>query len=180
MDGLLNSLDFWLMIVTIAAGVYYFVWKDRVQPIIHWLARVLSGAVQHEDEEDRAPRVHRRPASRVRVRPLRSAIGQFQGSVPARFEVPESVPDAERVPEVVPASRADVSDGNEFPAVPVSVPEIVQITLQLAQGVSPSVIAKTLPGYSSREYQTYMAKVRNVQTEMAAVAPTQGQTEPVT
>lgn len=167
MDGLLNSLDFWLMIVTIAAAVYYFVWKDRVQPIIQWLARFLSGAVQQED--DRPLRLHRR----VHVRPLRGAQGQFRGSIPARFDVPESVPEVERVPEVVSALERDVSDGNAFPVVPVSVPEIVQITVQLTQGVSPSVIAKTLPGYSSREYQTYMAKVRKVQAEMATLAPEQ-------
>ncbi|HJZ48687.1 MAG TPA: hypothetical protein VKE41_16030 [Roseiflexaceae bacterium] len=56
MDQLLGSLDFWLMLVTIAAGVYYFVWKDRAQPAIHWLASVLQGAVRWDEPEPPAQR----------------------------------------------------------------------------------------------------------------------------
>lgn len=155
MDDLLNHLDFWLMIFTFGAAAYFLLWKDRIQPIVRALF-----PPREPQTEARSARPARRPARlKLRPRPVRGARGQFNGSVPA-------VPAQERRSEERSASESPVSGDNEVPIVPVSVPEIVAITMRLAQGMAPSDVAKSLPGYSARNYQAYMAKVRQVKATM--------------
>lgn len=162
MDQLLGSLDFWLMIVTIAAAIYYLVWKDRMQPAINRLASFLQGAVRREEAE---PRATGRPSParlKPRARHVRGARGQLAGSrsvVPAKQndEEPRSKPGMalERAgTSVLPVPRSVPSS--------ISVPEMLQITVLLTKGMSPSAIAKQLPGYRGEKYNEYVERVRQV------------------
>lgn len=159
MIDLLNHLDFWLMLFTLGAMAYFLLWKDYLQPLLRGLF------------PPRTTIVHPRP--RLRSHPIRGALGRFDGSRPAANAVPavtDPVPQPERGSSSRSASESDVPGGNEVPSVPVSVPEVVQITAQLMRGAAPSDVAKTLPGYSARNYQAYMAKVRQVKAELDLVA----------
>jgi len=160
MGDLLNHLDFWLMVFTGGAVLYFLVWEDHVRPVVQKLLSRPDG-MPGETRRSRLPR--------MRPRPLRGHRGQFAGSAAAVPTVPESGNDAERRSADRSASGGVVPGDNDVPIVPVSVPEIVQITMLLVQGMAPSDVAKRLPGYSARNYQGYVARVRQVKVELEAV-----------
>lgn len=131
---------------------------------VRWMAATIG---QLGESSPRSRRREWRP----RPRPVRGAHGQFRGSVPIvpdRSEAWNEVPDRSENRTASERGGTTVPNGNDVPAVPPNVPEIVQITMLLTQGIAPGDVAKSLPGYSGRKYQEYMAKVREVQTALEA------------
>jgi hypothetical protein len=64
--------------------------------------------------------------------------------------------------ESVTASECDVTSDSDVPDLVVTTPEAAVIAVKLAQGVTPSDIAKSLPGYTPRKYNLFKAKVDTV------------------
>lgn len=173
----LNHLDFWLMVVTLGAMVYFFVWKDRIQP------RIRRKPPQ-ETPKVNAPAT---PRSRIHSLPLRSSRGRWlgsrslpragnEGNEPATTLLPGN--------DGVSASGSDVTSPLPVTSLPDSLPQNVTVTVaeaaliavRLSSGMSPSDVAKSLPGYSPRRnYAEYTAKVRRVKQELEAAQ----QAEPV-
>lgn len=111
-----------------------------------------------------------RRAVRARPSPIRRADGRFDGS--------RVVSVAEQSSEVVTASERDVTERNQVPNVTISVTEAAIIATRLAEGMAPSVVAKSLPGYSPRNYSDFMAKVQEVRRVLAQAAPPEPPAQP--
>jgi hypothetical protein len=72
-------------------------------------------------------------------------------------------PDGNTVPNGVPASQSNVP---AVPIVPVTPQERDFIVFELGRNTAPSLIARTIPGYSGRDYKLYKAKVDQVKKEL--------------
>jgi hypothetical protein len=124
-------------------------------------------------------RAPRRPAS-TPPRSIRDRHGHFRGSRSAAASVPagnEWGNDRERRSEVRTASERG---GTAVPAVPsvlVSVTEAALIGQRLGQGMAPSDVAKSLPGYSGKKYAEYVEKVRQVKAALDQEAARAGAPE---
>ena len=103
-----------------------------------------------------------RPAH-LRPRPLRRADGRFNGSEVVTSVQPRS--------EGVTASERDVTERYQVANVTISVTEAAIIATRLAQGMAPSAVAKSLPGYTPRNYSEFMAKVQEVRATLAQALP---------
>jgi hypothetical protein len=111
-----------------------------------------------------------------RRKPMRWGNGRFAGSkgVPGSgTNRSQQRNDAERGSE----DRSAVErGGTAVPTVPIvpenalTVPEMLLITSKLTQGMAPSDVAKSLPGFSGRKYQQYMEEVQKTQTLLAALS----------
>lgn len=160
---MLERLDFWLAVFTLGALAY---WELRLDRFIVPIVRGVIGAAGAGAEEVKRRR-------KLRSRPVRGALGRFDGSLPATAAVPD------RRSEVEPRSlnrSALESPGTTVPDVPsgtISSAEIALIGLRLGQGMSPSSVAKSLPGYSARKYQQFIEKVEKVQADLAEVLPSE-------
>lgn len=179
----LNHLDFWLMVITLGAMAYFLIWKDRIQPLFR------RNAPPPQSTEQADPSTSR-PRSRVRSLPLRSPRGRWAGSrslsragndgnEPATSLRPgNGGPPASGsgVTSPLPVTSLPESGNETLPeTVIVSVAEAALIAVRLSSGMSPSDVAKSLPGYSPKKnYQEYAAKVRRVKQELEAA-----QAEPV-
>ncbi len=73
--------------------------------------------------------------------------------------------------ERVTASECDVTSENDVTKTVVTTAEAALIAMKLAAGVTPSEIAKSLPGYTPRDYRTFKAKVVAVQNALATIDP---------
>ena len=71
--------------------------------------------------------------------------------------------------EGVSASGRDVIEGASVTKTTVTVEEAALIARKLAQGVTPSDVAKSLPGYSPKRYSEFKAKVVVVQEALETV-----------
>lgn len=170
----LNHLDFWLMVVALGAMIYFLVWKDRIQPLIR---RNAPPPTRTEQSDSPLPR----PRSRVRSLPLRSPRGRWSGSrsLPrAGNEGNEPATSLQLGNEGIFASESGVTSSLPVTSLPESLPndvtisvaEAALIAIRLSSGMSPSDVAKSLPGYSPKKnYQEYAAKVRRVKQELEAV-----------
>lgn len=120
---------------------------------------------------------HRRP--RPRPTALRAARGRFAGSLPHGNSPATELPGGNGA---LPASGRAVTSptpvavtGNE---VTISTMEAAVIAARLTYGMSPSAVAKSLPGYSPKKnYAAYMAKVQRIKAELEA-AEVGAQAEP--
>jgi hypothetical protein len=118
---------------------------------------------------------------RVRPRPtaLRASRGRFAGSLPGGNNRATKLLAGNTA---LPASGRGVTTpesvavtGNE---VTISTAEAAIIAVRLARGMSPSAVAKSLPGYSPKKnYGAYVAKVQRVKEELE-VAEVGAQAEP--
>lgn len=102
-----------------------------------------------------------RPA-RPRAMVLRRRNGQFRGSA-------STVPKENDRSEVVTAPGRAVPQERSVPSLPLSVPEIARISYDLGRGIAASDIAKSLPGYSARNYKDYAERVRQVQQILSQI-----------
>jgi hypothetical protein len=158
---MLEHLDFWLAMFTLGALAWYELKLSRVvMPII----RALISAAR----AGQAAVAERR---RLRPSPIRRSNGQFNGSAPAAAVVPDHRSEMEPRSSDRSASERRVPAGNDVPIGTNSPAEIAMIALRLGQGMPPSDVAKSLPGYSARKYQAYMAKVNQVLADLATVEP---------
>lgn len=118
-----------------------------------------------------------RPASAHQRKKHRSLVRRRNGRFAGSTIVPDSgtiVPDQERgsgdrsaagSPELRATEVPDVSE------IVLTVPDMLLITNRLAQGMAPSDVAKSLPGYSGRKFQQYMGKVQKTQALLASLTP---------
>lgn len=172
----LNHLDFWLMVATLGAMVYFLVWKDRIQPRIR---RSAPPPASTEQADSSVPR----PRSQVRSSPLRSSRGRWAGSRSLPVRGNEGNEPATRLRpgnDGVAALESEVTSPLPVTSLPDSLPQDVTVTVaeaaliavRLSSGMSPSDVAKSLPGYSPKSqtkgYGAYVAKVRRVQQELEA------------
>lgn len=201
MDELIGRLDNWLMFLSLAAGFYYLVWKKRIRPALSSTAPVLrdacsdlwgltvgllfglrdlalgivrqivwiEGAREATDQRDRRPSVARH---RGQPRPIRVARGRFAGSLPQVANEGNDVTSAGNdVAPIVTASESLVAPSLRVTSLPDIVTETAVIAARLAQGMSPSDVAKSLPGYSpKRNYKEYTARVREVKEALDRAA----------
>lgn len=149
------------------------------------LVRLAWGALNPPPALD-APRPRPSPA-RLQSRPLRSSRGRWSGSRPLpRAGNEGNEPATTLLPgnDGVSASGSEVTSPLPVTSLPDSLPSDVTITVaeaaliavRLSSGMSPSDVAKSLPGYSPRRnYAEYTAKVRRVKQELEAAQ----QAEPV-
>jgi hypothetical protein len=170
---MLERLDFWLMIITLGALAYFELRLGRfIGPIVRGVVGIAKPAAEEVAEWGKR-RAHARklPTVRLRSRPIRGTGGRFDGSLPA---VP-SRSESWNEPEHRSVERSALeSDGTAVPLVPlgtISPAEVALIGLRLGQGMAPNAVAKSLPGYSGRKYQSYMEKVEKVQAELATLEP---------
>lgn len=165
---MLERLDFWLAIFTLGALAWYELRLGRfVRPLFD-----LGADVVERSKTEIEARRRRRPM-RLKPRPIRGERGRFDGSLPAL----ESRSDERSNPEPRSDHRSAVESpgttGTEVPIGTILPEEIALIGLRLGQGLSPSDVAKSLPGYSARKYKMYMEKVQHVQTTLAELVPTE-------
>lgn len=120
---------------------------------------------------------------RRRPQPLRSTRGRFAGSLPAS-NTPgnEARTKLQAGNEGVTASGSGVTtrvevttDGND---VTVSAAEAAIIAMRLTQGMSPSAVTKSLPGYSPRNYSALSQKVAKVKAELDQAGLAGRETQP--
>lgn len=149
-----EHLDFWAMIATLLA-LAYFTLRDR---IVRPIKRAFGGRT------DAAPAKPSARPTRRRV-PIRRVDGKLNGS----FSVTNDVTTKFAPPK--PLSTAPASDVT--PPLPVTSlrndvtwEEAARIGLMLAQKISPSEIAKTLPGYTPGKYKEFKAKVDQVKASL--------------
>lgn len=137
----------------------------------HWAWRALFPApVRPAAANDRPARPAGPTHRRLRPRPtaVRAARGRFAGSLPRGNDAATELP---RGNAALPASGRGVTTpapvavtGNE---VTISPTEAAIIAARLTHGMSPSAVAKSLPGYSPKKnYAAYMAKVQRVKDEL--------------
>lgn len=158
---MVERLDFWLAIFTLGALAYY---ELRLGRVLGPIARSIVGAAGWAADQGReAVAEHQR--RKLRPRPTRDARGRFDGSMPA------TVPERNTVPAESSAVERGVSPGNDVPSGTINAAEVALIAYMLGQGKAPGVVAKSLPGYSARKYQSYAAKVNQVQADLAKLAP---------
>jgi hypothetical protein len=154
---LLKHLDFWLMIATLGAAVYYFVWKDRIQPLITWLARFLRGGAPVDEPRRPSP-------ARLKPRPkLRNAVTKPGTKFAPRNEPFTASEKEVTSPLPVTSLRNEVTETDQ-----VSTLEAALIAVKLSQQVAPSTIAKQLPGYTPGRYKEFSAKVQTVKAALEA------------
>lgn len=139
--------------------------------IVQRLSTLASAAASLAAPAEATPEKRQRRARRV---PVWGARGRLAGSK----RVPEDgTIAANRSNEAEPRSSGGTASergGTTVPGVPqnddfvLTVPEMLVITTKLAQGVAPSDIAKSLPGYRGEKYKFYMEKVARTQATLAA------------
>jgi len=168
---MLERLDFWLAIFTLGALAYFELRLGRfIGPIVRGIVSVAEPAAK---EIKRRSSRQLPTTVRLKPRPVRGDRGQFNGSLPAVPEVPISGSRAEHGSV---DSSASERAGTMVPDVPlgtISAEEAALIGLRLGRGMSPSAVAKSLPGYSARRYRDYMAKVANIEAALADYEPTE-------
>ena len=155
---MLERLDVWLAILTLGALAYYELRLGRFIGPLLGLAAEVAERGKAEVEERR-----RRRAVRLR----RDDLGRFAGS---DSSVPDR-PDERSEPDL----RSDrgtalESGGTGVPPVPsgtISQVDIALIALRLGKGMSPSDVAKSLPGFSGRKYNEYKNRVELVRAMLA-------------
>jgi hypothetical protein len=146
-------LMFLLMIVLISAFCAFVI-------VAGGLLRMARGETfwPRDQTETRPSPARLKPRSRH----VRGARGRLSGS---RSVVPSKQNDEE--PRSKPGTALERA-GTDVPPVPgsvpvsLSVPEMLQITVLLTKGMSPSAIAKQLPGYRGEKYNEYVERVRQV------------------
>lgn len=164
---MLERLDFWLAIFTLAALAWFELRLGRfVAPIMRGVTSIAGPAAK--EVKRRASR--QLPTTvRLKPRPIRGDRGRFDGSLPA---VTSAGNDAQPSYKVVAASERGVTDGNDVANVTVSPEEAALIGLRLGRGMSPSAVIKSLPGYSPKKnYDLYKAKVEQVRATLQALEP---------
>lgn len=171
---MLQRLDFWLAVVVLALFAYWELHLDRIiNPLVRSIVDVAWPAAEEvaERAKHRASR-HLPTAVHLRSRPIRDDGGRFNGSLPAHKIVTSGGNDPQPSLHDVAASGRGVADGNDVAEVTVSSEEMMLISLRLGQGMSPSAVVKSLPGYSPRKnYDLYKTKVEQVQSALARLAP---------
>lgn len=146
------------------------------------LVRLAWGALNPPPALD-APRPRPSPA-RLQSRPLRSSRGRWSGSRSLPRAGNEGNDPATRLQpgnDGVAASESEVTSPLPVTSLPdssnetlpdtvvVTVAEAALIAVRLSSGMSPSDVAKSLPGYSPKKnYAEYVAKVRRVKAELEA------------
>lgn len=173
---MLERLDFWLAIFTLGALAYFELRLGRfIGPIVRGIVSVAEPAAKEIKR-----RSSRQLPTTVRLtpRPVRGDRGRFDGSLPAVSEVPDRGSRVERSSD---ESSALEKAGTRVPDVPpgtISAEEAALIGLRLGRGMSPSAVAKSLPGYSARRYRDYMEKVANIEAALAEYEPAEEAQEP--
>lgn len=77
--------------------------------------------------------------------------------------------------EVVTASQSEVTEVTGVTEVTCTDLDLVWIAYELGKGSTPSAIAKTLPSFSPKNYQTFAGKVGEVEALLAEKAATEAQ-----
>lgn len=155
-----NDLGFWMALFVFGALAYY---ETPLGRLIRAGVRALRAAVGPAEiaGEEVTDRRHRR-----RI-PIRRLNGQLAGSVPAgNFREPSSDRSS--------ASTREVPEVTKVPEFPLTIPDMLIIAAKLGQGMTPTDIAKSLPGYSGRKYGEYGERVRHVKAileEHGALSP---------
>lgn len=153
-----NAPPDWLIFVAFTAAVGLLL---GVMIVVAGVKRKLRGESFWAHDSESGAR-----ASNVRSRTLhRRPAGMLQPSRPQRRNVPARNA-AQLSSGAVSASERAVSGDRSVPIVPVSVAEAAVIGKRLGEGMSPSDVAKSLPGYSARNYKEYAEKVRLVKGEL--------------
>ena len=157
---MLERLDVWLAIFTLGALAWFELRLSRfVVPIVRGAAGIVGEEVQRRRSSRRLP-----TTVRLKPHPIRGQHGQFRGSFPARSDAQPGSEDSS-------ASERPGTNGTEFQSGTILPEEIALIALRLGRGMSPSAVAKSLPGYSARKYQAFMEKVSNVEATLAELEP---------
>ncbi len=162
---MLERLDVWLAVFTLGALAYFELRLGRfVGPIVRGVVSVVRPAAQ----EVRRRASRQLPTNvRLRSRPIRGDAGRFNGSLPA---VPV-VPNTERSSLDRSALGRDVPDDNDVASGTISPEDMMRISLRLGRGMSPSDVAKSLPGYSARKYKESREIVLKIEAELAELEP---------
>jgi len=164
---MLQRLDFWLAVFTLGALAWFELRLGRfVGPIVRGAAGIVGQEVQRRKSSRQLP-----TTVRLKPRPIRGVDGRFNGSlaaVPVGSELSSSV---QQSSDASSASERVVPGGNDVPIGTIPLDEAMLIALRLGRGMSPSAVAKSLPGYSARKYQTFMEKVLRVEAELAELEP---------
>ena len=175
-SGLLIFLIMFGLILAFIAAIALISWLHtnltgaNVARAARWVWRVAFPAARDLMQDRR--RITRAP--HLRPRPIRGAHGRFSGSTIVPGEEPRS--------EGVSATERGVPERSTVPAGTISVPEAAIIAARLTQGMAPGAVAKSLPGYSARNYTEFKAKVDAVRVALAhaqPIGPIEGDTEPM-
>lgn len=154
------DLGFWMAMFTLGALAYF---ETPLGRLIRAGARLLWSAIEPSREEVEQVS-ERRPRTLI---PIRRANGQLAGSVPrGNFREPSSDRSS--------AQESAVPEVPEVPEFPLTIPDMLIIAARLGQGMSPTQIAKSLPGYSGRKYNEYGDRVKHVRAileEHGALSP---------
>lgn len=144
----MNDLGFWMAMFVFGALIYF---ETPVGRVLAAGARALWGATERDEEADE-PEKERRAR---RVLPIRRANGQLAGSVPASSRLGQS-------PDRSSAAERQVPGVTTVPEFPLTIPDMLIIAARLGQGMTPTEVAKSLPGYSGRKYAEYGERVKHV------------------
>lgn len=170
---MLERLDFWLAVFTLGALAYFELRLGRfVGPVVRAVMSIARPAADEVAEQIKRRSSRRIPTTiRLKSRPLRRDDGRFDGSLPADLLRSDDRSDAE--PRSDDRSALE-SNGTAVPDVPggtISPSEAALIGARLGRGMSPSDVAKSLPGYSARKYQAYREKVLKIEATLAELEP---------
>jgi hypothetical protein len=147
----MNDLGFWMAMFTLGALAYF---ETPLGRLIRAGVRSLWAAVGPAAEADDDAAIDR-PRRRIFIR---RANGQLAGSFPSRNSVPASSASSS-------ALECEVPEVPKVPReldTPLTIPDMLIIAARLGQGMTPTDVAKSLPGYSGRKYGEYGDRVRHV------------------
>lgn len=162
---MLERLDFWLAVLTLGALAWYELRLGRfVRPLFDLGADVARRSKTEIEARRRRP-------MRLRSRPIRGEGGRFDGSLPALENRSDQGSAPERRSDDRSALESNGTHGADVPIGTIPPEEIALIGLRLGQGMAPSAVAKSLPGYSARKYRDYMEKVAKVEASLAEFEP---------
>jgi hypothetical protein len=186
MDDALTRLDSWLLLFTLGAGFYYLIWKQRLLPWLRQLHLPIREVARAVWGIGRAILQQMIWVEQVEAtpqeRPQRRTVRSVRPHPRQRKALPRRSPTGTKLPgsnDGFRASGRDVTPSLPVTSLPndvtVSLAEVALIAARLTQGMAPSDVAKSLPGYSPKKnYQEYMGKVRQVKATLEAAQPKAG------
>lgn len=153
-------------------GLVATIRQHGIVGIVQRITTLASATARLAAPSDAPPEKRQRRARRI---PIWGANGRLAGSK----RVPESGTMGDnRSNDAEPRSSGGTASerrGTTVPTVPqndetvLTVPEMLTITAKLTQGIAPSDIAKSLPGYRGEKYKIYMEKVTRTQATLSEV-----------
>jgi hypothetical protein len=170
---MLQRLDFWLAVFTLGALAYFELRLGRfVGPIVRGVLSIAGPAANEVAEQVKRRRSRQLPTTvHLKPRPVRGEHGRFDGSLPAVPLRSDGRSEAEHRSDDRSALESRGTTVPDVPSGTISPDEAALIGLRLGRGMSPSDVAKSLPGYSARKYKEYRSKVDQVCVALAELEP---------